>query len=108
MKRRGKPGRRPQAGRRDGAEAEAGQALNPSRGSNDRLWTVCKSLPTDFEPWGTHSRSSPPFGDCSSECRYFTKLAGALGQDWGVCVNGASPRAGLLTFEHQGCPDYKR
>ncbi len=30
-------------------------------------------------------------------------LAGDLGMDWGVCANPRSPRAGLLTFEHQGC-----
>jgi len=27
--------------------------------------------------------------------------------DWGVCVNPASPRAGLLTFEHQGCEQFE-
>lgn len=27
--------------------------------------------------------------------------------DWGVCANAASPRVGLLTFEHQGCPQYE-
>jgi hypothetical protein len=27
--------------------------------------------------------------------------------DWGVCANPASPRVGLLTFEHQGCPQYE-
>jgi len=26
--------------------------------------------------------------------------------DWGVCANPKSPRAGLLTFEHQGCPEF--
>jgi len=26
--------------------------------------------------------------------------------DWGVCANPKSPRAGLLTFEHQGCPAF--
>jgi hypothetical protein len=27
--------------------------------------------------------------------------------DWGVCANPASPRLGLLTFEHQGCPQFE-
>ena len=34
-------------------------------------------------------------------------LAGPLGADWGVCMNQRSPRAGLLTFEHQGCPQFE-
>ncbi len=28
--------------------------------------------------------------------------------DWGVCGNPASHRAGLLTSEHQGCPQFER
>jgi hypothetical protein len=28
-------------------------------------------------------------------------------KDWGVCTNSKSPRAGLLTFEHMGCPQYE-
>jgi hypothetical protein len=27
--------------------------------------------------------------------------------DWGVCVNPKSHRCGLLTFEHQGCPEFE-
>ena len=30
-----------------------------------------------------------------------------LGQIGGVCMNKDSPRAGLLTFEHQGCPAFE-
>jgi len=30
-----------------------------------------------------------------------------LGSDWGICANPKSPRAGLLTFEHQGCPQFR-
>ena len=41
--------------------------------------------------------------DCSCGCKHYVTLAGALGADWGVCTNPWSPRAGLLTFEHQGC-----
>jgi hypothetical protein len=30
-----------------------------------------------------------------------------LAFDWGVCTNPRSPRAGLLTWEHMGCPEYE-
>ena len=39
--------------------------------------------------------------DCSCGCYYFLNLEGS--GDWGVCCNPDSPRAGLLTWEHQGC-----
>jgi hypothetical protein len=35
------------------------------------------------------------------------KLEGKLRYDWGVCRNPASPRVGLLTFEHQGCREFE-
>ncbi|MBO0862271.1 MAG: DUF3027 domain-containing protein [Chloracidobacterium sp.] len=41
--------------------------------------------------------------DCSCGCRHYAPLEGKEGADWGVCTNPRSPRAGLLTFEHQGC-----
>jgi len=63
------------------------------------LWAVCRKLPTDHEPYGNAERTG---GDCSAGCRFYRCLAGHLGGDWGVCGNPASPRAGLLTFEHQG------
>jgi hypothetical protein len=28
--------------------------------------------------------------------------------DWGVCGNPQSARSGLLTFEHQGCPEFEQ
>jgi hypothetical protein len=41
-------------------------------------------------------------------CRYFVPLAqAALSKDWGCCLNRKSPRAGLLTFEHQGCREFE-
>ncbi len=67
---------------------------------HDLLHTVCRHLPTDFEPFGKRRPSGP---DCSFGCRHFLKLPGQLGYDWGVCANPRSPRSGLLTFEHQGC-----
>lgn len=67
------------------------------------LWTFVKKLPTDFEPYGVRVRES---SDCSCGCRYFMTLEGELGMDWGICSNPKSPRAGLLTFEHMGCPEF--
>lgn len=66
----------------------------------DLLHTVCRHLPTDFEPYGKRERNA---ADCSYGCRHFLKLPEPLNFDWGVCINPRSPRSGLLTFEHQGC-----
>jgi hypothetical protein len=73
--------------------------------SHETLWRILKKLPTDFEPYGKRQRNGNL--DCSCNCRWYYTLAGRLGQDWGVCANVQSPRAGLLTFEHQGCPQYE-
>ena len=67
---------------------------------HERLHTVCRHLPTDFQPFGKRVRNGP---DCSSGCAHFLTLPGELGLGRGVCVNPRSPRSGLLTFEHQGC-----
>jgi hypothetical protein len=67
---------------------------------HERLHTVCRHLPTDFEPYGKRVRTA---ADCSCGCQHFLKLPEPLGFDWGVCLNPRSPRSGLLTFEHQGC-----
>lgn len=68
---------------------------------HDLLWEVCRKLPGDFEPYGEQSRDG--HSDCSCGCVHYRILDGKLGYDWGICANPASPRAGLLTFEHQGC-----
>ena len=82
--------------------------LTPGFQSHEGLWQVVKKLPTDFEPYGKRQRSdSVIHEDCSCNCRWYHIIAGARGQDWGVCANTKSPRAGLLTFEHQGCPQYE-
>jgi len=44
-----------------------------------------------------------PGPDCSCGCRWYVRLEPGLQLDWGICRNPASPRCGLLTFEHQGC-----
>lgn len=74
-------------------------------GAHVRLFELAQELESDFEPYGKRVRDS---SDCSCGCRHYAILAGVLGQDWGVCMNNRSPRAGLLTFEHQGCPEFER
>lgn len=75
---------------------------------NELLWTLCRKLPTDFTPYGDRDRdTAEPCADCSCGCRHFVPFAGEPGNDWGVCANPKSPRAGLLTFEHQGCPQFE-
>jgi hypothetical protein len=78
---------------------------------NDLLKLV-KRLPTDHEDFGNVTEddriASEFYADCSVGCKHFADLDGPLGADWGVCCNPNSPRAGLLTFEHQaghGCFD---
>lgn len=67
---------------------------------HDLLHLVCIHRLTDFAPYGIRQRNS---ADCSCGCRHYVLLEGKEGSDWGVCTNPRSPRAGLLTFEHQGC-----
>ncbi len=71
--------------------------------THEHLHTICKHLPTDFEPCGQRKREA---ADCSCGCKWFMKLQ-AFPYDWGVCANPKSPRCGLLTFEHQGCPEFE-
>jgi len=73
--------------------------------SHDQLWQLCQRLPGDYEPYGTQNRET--FGDCSGGCKWYHTLSGGAGKDWGVCGNPKSHRAGLLTFEHQGCPKFE-
>ncbi len=53
---------------------------------------------------GKYSGERP---DCSCSCKFFHKLTGDVGMDFGVCYNPLSPRAGLLTFEHMSCDQYE-
>jgi hypothetical protein len=71
---------------------------------HEKLSKVARRLETDYEPYGKAEREG---SDCSCGCRHFVKLAGGVGNDWGVCSNAESPRAGLLTFEHQGCSAFE-
>lgn len=73
---------------------------------HQKLLRVVKHLPTDYRPYGKRDRTDG-VGDCSCGCKHYAKLEGGLQFDWGVCVNPRSPRFGLLTFEHQGCPKFE-
>lgn len=76
----------------------------------DNLFKCLKILPSDYQEYGGEvKRWADPesdYPDCSRGCRHFIPLEGSLGNDWGVCSRVGSPRAGLLTWEHQagfGC-----
>lgn len=66
--------------------------------------------PKDYDPWGEDVRwadPNRPYPDCSGGCKWAIPLEDLLGADWVVCANPKSHRAGLLTFEHQGCPQWE-
>jgi hypothetical protein len=71
---------------------------------HERLLKIVRTLETDYQPYGKLERDN---SDCSCACRHFVKLAGDVGEEWGVCANPRSARAGLLTFEHQGCSEFE-
>ena len=48
------------------------------------------------------------FGILWRLCEDLEPLVAEFERDWGVCGNPASHRAGLLTFEHQGCPQFEQ
>jgi hypothetical protein len=80
-------------------------------GEQNPLWNVVKTLPSDYTDYGgTVERwaTEEDYPDCCS-CKYFRKLIGECEDiadaNWGVCTNPLSPRAGLLTFEHQAGKD---
>ena len=81
-----------------------GKNRKDGKSLHDHLHNICHHLSSDFEPYGDRERDGP---DCSCGCWHFLKLPGKLGMDWGVCANAASPRTGLLTFEHQGCEQFE-
>lgn len=69
------------------------------------LSKVLKILPTDYTDYGGEVKRwedpNKTYPDCSNGCKFFVPLNGDLGNDWGVCSNPKSARAGLLTWEHQ-------
>jgi hypothetical protein len=87
-----------------GVRAGVGRARHGEPADQWHLHAVCRTRPTDYEPYGFRVRDD---ADCSCGCRWWVPLAGKLAYDWGVCTNPVSPRVGLLTFEHQGCPAFE-
>ncbi len=85
---------------RDRQQGRDEERTTPGFQSSDHLWTVVKRFPEDYAPYGKRDRDGL---DCSCGCRWYHELSGSTGMDWGVCANLDSYRAGLLTFEHQGC-----
>jgi len=80
---------------------------------HEQLWDVCERKPGDYAPYGECKRLTTTLpalilSDCSGGCKWFHTLTGPASLDWGVCGNPRSHRAGLLTFEHQGCPQFER
>jgi hypothetical protein len=78
--------------------------------NHDYLLKIVVKKEEDYEPFGKVIRwanESQDYPDCSMGCKYFNKLSGDLGFDWGVCANPKSHRCGLLTFEHQGCRKFE-
>lgn len=75
-----------------------------TKGMHKLLKRCCK----DWEKYMKGNMGTDAYGtDCSCGCKYFFNLEGS--GDWGVCANPDSDRAGLLTWEHQGCPNgFKR
>jgi hypothetical protein len=78
--------------------------------NHEHLFEIVTRMPTDFEPWGQRSQPGDPLTqpDCSCHCRFFNRLDGGAGVDWGVCVNPRSPRSALLTFKEFGCPQFEQ
>lgn len=75
----------------------------------DLKWNILKRLPTDYLDYGGQierwKHANLDYPDCSVGCKWFVSLYDEKNDwadcDWGVCTNPHSPRAGLLTWEHQ-------
>lgn len=73
------------------------------------MWDIVKILPTDYADYGGQverwADDQAEYPDCSLGCAYYRRLISEYSEcedaDWGVCTNPNSPRAGLLTWEHQ-------
>ena len=73
--------------------------------THQELWNVCRGT----EEYLSRGEDEILFrrGDCYA-CKFYHKLDGPAGMDWGVCTCLESPRAGLLTFEHMVCECFSR
>lgn len=73
-----------------------------------RLMVIVRRMPEDYQPYGVIDRNALDRApDCSMGCKHALPLPDPLGADWVVCTNEKSHRVGLLTFEHQGCPQFE-
>lgn len=77
-------------------------------GISDRKHRLLKKSCKNWRDYMANKMGVDVYGvDCSCGCTYFITLDGS--GDWGVCSNPDSIRAGLLTWEHMGCPSgYKQ
>lgn len=66
------------------------------------LSSLCETLPTDYEFYGGEivkfKYPSFDYNDCKT-CKNFLKLSN--NEEFGVCSNKKSARAGKLTYQHQ-------
>jgi hypothetical protein len=87
-----------------GLDPERLRGSEMAASEHEQLKQIVRRLPENYAPYGNMAVAQrDPWVDCSRGCRWYRKLAGPLGVDWGVCTNPWSHRCGLLTFEHQGC-----
>jgi len=47
------------------------------------------------------------WGEQCGACRWWVPLSGVFADDYGACTNPASPRDGLVQFEHDGCDAFE-
>jgi hypothetical protein len=93
----------------DGTEEALDAAAARQSVTHEDLRAVVIDMIGDYQPWGDKPREEGEIWhpDCSVGCKFFLPVQGKLGMDWGVCANPKSHRCGLLTFEHQGCPQFE-
>jgi hypothetical protein len=78
--------------------------------NHEHLFEIAQLMPTDFAPHGERPLilNGVIQPDCSDDCRFFCRLEGGAGIDWGVCLSPQSPRSGRLTYQEFGCPKFVR
>lgn len=78
--------------------------------NHEHLFEIATRMPSDFVPWGERMPISDGCiqPDCSDNCRFFGRLVGGAGIDWGVCLSHRSPRSGMLTYQEFGCAEFER
>ena len=80
-----------------------------AEGTMEATHEQLKSVCIGFKDYLKKTKHVSGLNDCSCGCKYYHVLSGKAGQDWGICWNKKSPRAGKLTFEHmERCRLFKR